>query len=489
MTPELERALAAAALASHGTVDPAPTERADWLARIADALDASTEELVDMAAVETHLPMTRLTGELGRTTFQLRLIADAVREGSWLEVVIDHADPEWPMGPRPDLRRFLRPLGPVLVFAASNFPFAFSVAGGDTATALGVGCPVLVKTHPGHPRLSRRTAEIVTTALSEAGAPPGTFALVEGQEAGREALTDPRIKAGAFTGSVRGGRALFDLACQRPDPIPFYGELGSTNPAFLLPSAPRQRLGQILEGFVGSFTLGAGQFCTKPGLLFAPAEHRLVDDLTALVATAPRAPLLNEHILGGYADRLAVMSEQWQVTHQGSISDEGATPTLFVATLDQVTADPDVIFEEAFGPTAVLVEYEDPAELVELAGRMPGQLTATLHGDLPDPTAEALLSVLTSRAGRVVWNSWPTGVSVTWAMHHGGGWPATTASTHTSVGPTGMRRFLTPVALQDVPADLLTAVVHEGNPWRTWRRIDGGLVNPQAEDDKTTRVR
>lgn len=476
--PELELALAAAAAAGRIVADSAPSERSGWLHAIADDLDAAADELVGLAAAETYLPRGRLEGEVSRTSFQLRLIAEAVVEGSWLEVSIDHADPEWPMGPRPDLRRFLRPLGPVLVVAASNFPFAFSVAGGDTAAALGVGCPVLVKAHPGHLELSRRTAKIVTAALSRSGAPRGTFALIEGEEVAREALTDPRVKAGAFTGSVAGGRALFDIACRRPDPIPFYGELGSVNPAFLLPSAVGQRRTAVLEGFVGSFTLGAGQFCTKPGVLFVPRTPGLLEELAGLVAAVPAAPMLNERIAKGYGHRLVAMGEQWQVVHPGSSSPGGVAPTLFAATLDQARADPDALFEEAFGPTAVVVEYTDPGELVDLAAVLPGQLTVTVHGETTDPVAPRLLAAITERAGRIVWNGWPTGVSVTWAMHHGGGWPATTASIHSSVGPTGMRRFVSPVAMQNVPADLLPGAVREENPWHIWRRIDGQLTNP-----------
>ena len=484
MPPALEDALAAATAASPIVADRTPRERAGWLRGLADDLDDAVEELVALAAAETHLPTGRLEGEISRTSFQLRLIAAAVVEGSWLEVTIDHADPDWPVGPRPDLRRYLRPLGPVLVVAASNFPFAFSVAGGDTATALGVGCPVLVKAHPGHLQLSRRTGEIVTDALRRRGAPEGTFAVIEGEEQVREAVSDPRIKAGAFTGSVRGGRALFDLACQRPDPIPFYAELGSVNPAFVLPSAVRHRRTEVLEGFVDSFTLGTGQFCTKPGVLFAPHTPGLLEELADLVAAVAAAPMLNERIADGYHHRLASMQGQWKVVHQGTSAMHGVTPSLFAATLDQVRARPDAVFEETFGPAAVVVEYDNPDQLIDLADRLPGQLTLTVHAETPDPVASALLAALTDRAGRIVWNGWPTGVSVTWAMHHGGQWPATTASIHTSVGPTGLRRFVSPVALQNMPAELLPAAVREENPWHTWRRVDGQLNDPRLEPEQ-----
>jgi len=263
----LDRAVAA----TGGWGSFAPSARAAALRAVADALDAASPELVPIASEESHLPAARLSGEVVRTTSQLRLFAEVLEDGAYLEAVIDHPDPEWPSGPRPDVRRILVPLGPALVFAASNFPFAFSVAGGDTASALGAGCPVVVKAHPGHPRLSARTGAIVEAALRAAGAPDGTFAVVFGEDAGSAAVQDARIRVGAFTGSLGAGRALFDLATSRPDPIPFYGELGSLNPVFVTTAAADARMTDIAAGFVGSFTFGAGQLCTKPGLLFVPA--------------------------------------------------------------------------------------------------------------------------------------------------------------------------------------------------------------------------
>ncbi|WP_140416445.1 aldehyde dehydrogenase family protein, partial [Arthrobacter globiformis] len=265
---ELENLLAAAQNAAAPLAALRPAERAGLLDAVADALDGAAGQLIPEAERETRLPEGRLRGELKRTTFQLRLFAEVLRDGGYLDARIDHADADWPMGaPRPDLRRIRVPVGPVVVFAASNFPFAFSVAGGDTASALAAGSPVLLKAHSGHPALSRLTAEVITSALGKAGAPEGTFALIAGTAAGAEALRDPRIKAGAFTGSIPGGRALFDIATSRPDPIPFYGELGSNNPVFVTEAAAKERGKEIAEGFIASFTLGAGQFCTKPGTL------------------------------------------------------------------------------------------------------------------------------------------------------------------------------------------------------------------------------
>ena len=484
----LESVLAAAAGCSASVARTTPAERAGWLRAIADALDADRDALVALARTETHLPEPRLVGEVGRTTFQLRLTADALEEGSWLEVAIDHADADWPTGPRPDLRRMLRAVGPVLVVAASNFPFAFSVAGGDTATALGAGCPVILKAHPGHLELSRRTAALVVTALDRAGAPAGVFALIEGETETQQVLKDPRIKAGAFTGSVRGGRALFDIASGRPDPIPFYGELGSVNPAFVLPSAIEARRSAVLEGFVGSFTLGTGQFCTKPGLLFVPETDGLLEELTTLVAGVAPAPVLNDRIADGLSHRLASMRDSWTVLHDGPTDGgggeegDGVPATLFTTTLDAALDDLDALFEESFGPTAVVITYDDPARLVDLAAQLPGQLTATVQSEDDDPTAPALLDTLADHAGRILWNGWPTGVSVTWAMQHGGGWPSTTASVHTSVGPTALRRFVTPVAYQGVPTALLPGGLRDDNPWGIWQRVEGELTRPGAAD-------
>jgi NADP-dependent aldehyde dehydrogenase len=298
--------------------------RAEWLHAIAATLDAHAGELIPVAKRETHLPEGRLIGELARTTFQLRLLADRLAQGAVSDIRVDHADPDWPMGPRPDLRRTHVPLGPVLVFAASNFPFAFSVAGGDTASALAAGCPVVLKAHPGHPDLSRATAALVLSALTDSGAPDGTFGLIEGQQAGADAVGDPGIKAVAFTGSTAGGRALFGLATSRPEPIPFYGELGSTNPVVVTPRGWASRPDTIATGFAGSVMLGAGQFCTKPGLIFVPDVDEFLARLPDLVA----GPLLNEQIAAGFlrsVTELAALTE----TARGAVTADEVAPVLF----------------------------------------------------------------------------------------------------------------------------------------------------------------
>lgn len=439
------------------------TERASWLRSIADTLDAAVDELVPLADDETHLGPVRLRGEVGRTTGQLRLFAAAIEEGSYLEAVIDHADPT-ATPPRPDLRRMLRPLGPVAVYAASNFPFAFSVAGGDTASALAVGCPVIVKAHPGHPRLSRRTAELVVAALTNAGAPVEAFALVEGHDAGVALVRHPVIKAAAFTGSVRGGRALFDLAAARPDPIPFFGELGSINPVVVTKDADSQRGAELAAGLAASFTLGAGQFCTKPGLVFVPRDSTIEQGIAAHLPSA-LPPLLTEAIAGGFASG----AEHLLGLDGVEVIASGAA-TVVATDVASLTDD---MLAEVFGPLTLLVRYDSRGEVLAAVERLEGSLTATLHAAPDEPIAE-LVDALSERAGRVLFAGWPTGVAVTWSQHHGGPWPATT-SQHTSVGVTAVRRFLRPIAFQDAPEAALHPALRESNPLGIPRRVDGVL--------------
>jgi len=454
-------------------------DRAVVLGAVADALDVAADRLVPIAQRETHLPEVRLRGELKRTTFQLRLLAGAAAEGEHLDVRIDHADPEWPMGaPRPDLRRSAVPLGPVIVFAASNFPFAFSVAGGDTASALAAGCPVVVKAHGGHPQLSDATAEVVTTALREAGAPDGLFALVHEPEDARAVLTHPDVKAGAFTGSIPAGRALFDIARSRPEPIPFYGELGSVNPAFVTRQAAAARGQEIVDGFVGSFTMGAGQFCTKPGVLLVPEDSDLVRLL--IDAVLPEAaPLLNDRIVQGHRQVLEELTSRPGVTVLAA-GDSGQVdppaPTLLATSADDLVKDLDEVFTECFGPTALVVTYRDEDELLDVARVIDGQLTATIVGEPDDAIVPSLTTALARKAGRLLWNQWPTGVSVTFAQQHGGPYPATTAPGTTSVGTAAIGRFVRPVAWQGFPQELLPDELRDAPSHRVPRRVDGRLV-------------
>jgi NADP-dependent aldehyde dehydrogenase len=442
-TPETVAAFGVtAANAARPLAELSLPDRAALLEAVADALEASADELVTLADAETALGRARLTGEMERTTGQLRLLAGEARQDGFQRDAVE-----------PGFVRALLPIGPVAVYAASNFPFAFSVAGGDTASAWAAGCPVIVKAHPGHPRTSVRTAEIIADALAKAGAPEGTFAIVHGLEAGLALIKDPNVKAAGFTGSVRGGRALFDAAVSRPDPIPFYGELGSVNPVFVTPSAVAARGEEIARGYVGSFTLGSGQFCTKPGLLFLPAGHGLEAVLAQAVASVEAPSLLTPQIADAFrtgVERLAAATRTVA---------ESAGAHLVAVTAGEFAARPELT-EECFGPASVIVEYASEEELRAAAAAVPGSLTATVHAEPSDADlTRGLVAELARHAGRVVYNGWPTGVAVNRTMHHGGPWPATTTPLHTSVGTAAIRRFQVPVSFQGLPAELLPPTV------------------------------
>jgi NADP-dependent aldehyde dehydrogenase len=462
VTDSVRAACAAASGAADELAALDPTQRARLLRAAAAALRSNRDEIVPLADQETHLGPARLGGELDRTTGQLELFATVLEDGSFLEALVDPRD-----GARPDVRRVLHPVGPVAVFAASNFPLAFSVAGGDTASALAAGCPVVVKAHEGHPRLSALVGSILTDVL-----PAGVLGVVYGRAAGPALVEDPAIAAVGFTGSVAGGRYLFDLAQRRPDPIPFYGELGSINPVVVTPAAARSRGPEIATGYVGSVTLGSGQFCTKPGLLFLPADHGLAAPLQEAIATAPRGELLGDWIAEGFARRLDSVRGHTAVRE---IADGAATLLAVPAS----SFDPDLA-EECFGPASLIVEYGSLDELAVALDRVAGSLTLTVHGELPedDALARRLVAWGERHAGRIIWNGWPTGVAVTWAMHHGGPWPASTAPGHTSVGTTAIRRFLRPVAYQDLPDPLLPPALRETNPLNLTRRVAGHLSGP-----------
>ncbi len=472
-----------AGAAAPAVVQAPPTERAGWLRAVADALDARKDDLAAVADDETALGLPRLTGEVGRTTGQLRLFADVLIEGSCFEVAIDHADPG-ATPPRPELRRVLQALGPVAVFSASNFPFAFSVAGGDTASALAAGCPVVVKAHPGHPRTSELTATIVTDALRAAGAPTGTFALVHGLEAGRDLVTDPTIRAVGFTGSLAGGRALFDLATGRPDPIPFYGELGSLNPVIITEGAAAARPDELATGLVGSMTLGVGQFCTKPGVVFAPDDAALLQAITTAAQAADGGTMLNDRIAEGFGSGLQTLAAHADVDVLAgdpatALTGRSATPVVLATRAARLSAGADTLLKECFGPTTLIVRYANQAELLTGLRTLPGALTATVHAEDAEVAAtSSLLPHLTAIAGRVIFGGWPTGVAVSWAQHHGGPWPATTAPLHTSVGATAIRRFLRPVTFQDAPEAWLPPAVRDDNPLGIPQRVDGDLRLP-----------
>ncbi|MHA7985394.1 aldehyde dehydrogenase (NADP(+)) [Rathayibacter sp. CAU 1779] len=475
---ELDAVMAAAVKAAPVLAATTPRERAGWLRAIADALDADAGTLVPLAMRESHLLEQRLTGELVRTTFQLRLFAEQLERGAYLEATIDHADPSWGMGPRPDLRRVLRPLGPAAVFAASNFPFAFSVAGGDTAAALAAGCPVIVKAHSAHIELSHAVARHVGDALRASGAPDGTFALVEGRQTGRDLVLHPDLTVATFTGSLHGGRALFDLAASRPTPIPFYGELGSVNPVFVTAAAASERADAIATGFASSMTLGVGQFCTKPGVLLVPAGAGLENLVAAAVHETSGGPMLAASISDGFFTGLGTLDERDDVELLAGdpARADVPTPTVYGTDAAALLAHPHELLEEHFGPAALVVRYDSPKQAVAVAHALEGQLTATVQGADDDADAAALITVLADKAGRVLFNGWPTGVSVTYAQQHGGPYPATTAPHFTSVGTASIGRFLRPVAYQDVPDAALPPALQNANPWHLPRTVDGVLV-------------
>jgi NADP-dependent aldehyde dehydrogenase len=472
---DLERMMDAAARDAAPFASAGYATRAALLERIADRLDDGVDLLVPMAHRETHLTEPRLTGELARTSYQLRLFARLLADGRQLGIEIAHPDPDFPLGaPSPDLRQMRIPLGPVAVFAASNFPFAFSVAGGDTASALAAGCPVIVKAHPGHPELSRATAAVVSGAVAELGLPAGVFGVVFGEKAGVELLRHPALRAASFTGSTAGGRFLFDIAVGRPTPIPFYGELGSVNPVYVTREAMAQRRLELAREFVGSFTLGTGQFCTKPGIVFIPRDPEFLDQVARLAEAVTPAPFLNDRIAQNF-ERLAddFRVEGVDVLVDGAITSDGAGASLFATDsrvfLEHVTT----LSEERFGPSAILVQYDDAAELPAIADAIGGTLTSTVHAQSAhDRDLEPIVAAAVRNSGRIIWNSWPTGVTVSAAMTHGGPYPSTTSPGHTSVGLTAIDRFLRPVTFQGFPADALPPELKDDNPLGLRRSVD-----------------
>ncbi len=457
--------------------------RAAFLRAAADELTARGPEIVPTADAESALGEPRLNGELARTTGQLAAFADEVDEGAFLDVVIDHADPS-ATPPRPDLRRWKMPLGVVAVYAASNFPLAFSVPGGDTASALAAGCPVVVKAHPDHPATSELCAAALRAAAARCGLPEDVVRVVHGFDAGVALVRHPLVAAAGFTGSVRGGRALYDAAAARPRPIPFHGELGSLNPVVLTPAAVTERAERIGEGLAGSMTLGTGQFCVKPGLVLVPegeAGDRTLETVAErLRATAP-GPLLDERMgtafLDGFAARAALPGVAAAVTAGRAEDGRAVRPGLLTVDAGALGEEHELLLEECFGPVTVAVRYAGEQEAAAVLARLSGSLTATVHlGEAEareeDGYAAALLARLAPLAGRLLVDGWPTGVAVAPAQHHGGPYPATT-STSTSVGATAVERWLRPVVHQDTPEPLLPPELRDGNPLGLPRRVDG----------------
>jgi NADP-dependent aldehyde dehydrogenase len=461
-------------------------QRAAFLERIAEEILALGDDLIQRAKSETGLLEDRLNGERGRTVGQLRSFAELIREGSWVEATIDQAIPDRKPLPKPDLRRMLIPLGPTAVFGASNFPFAYSVAGGDTASALAAGCPVVVKAHPAHPGTSELVAQAIIKAANTCGMPEGVFSMVHGGgiEVGQSLVKHPAIKAVGFTGSLRGGRALFDAAAARLEPIPVYAEMGSVNPIFVLPGVLKERGDVFAEGLKNSVTLGAGQFCTCPGLVFgmeAAEMQALRVKLNELFAGVNPATMLHPGIRQSFEAGVSRFAEVSGVAMKRAETSADAKKTQAQATVfatDGATfaANPH-LSEEVFGPSTIIVSCDSRAELEAMARSLHGSLTATVHATADDLREyKSLIDILSHKAGRLIINGFPTGVEVCPSMTHGGPYPATTDSRTTSVGIYAIKRFARPVSYQSFPQEALPAELQDGNPKNIWRLVDNVMM-------------
>ncbi|HXM27699.1 MAG TPA: aldehyde dehydrogenase (NADP(+)) [Chthoniobacterales bacterium] len=448
---------------------PGAKERAAFLRRVGEHIEMVGDELIQVCHVESKLSIDRLRGERARTVNQLAMFADLIEEGSWVDARIDTAQPERKPIPKTDLRRMLVPLGPVAVFSASNFPFAFSVAGGDTASAFAAGCPVIVKGHPAHARTSVLVGDAIARAIADTGMPKAIFHLLTDSsiEAGTNLVTHPGIRAVGFTGSTRAGRALFNLAAARPDPIPVFAEMSSLNPVLIMPGALRERRAEIVNGLAGSVTLGVGQFCTKPGVVLGvqgPDWEEFSSALGGAFAKVEPAPMLYR----GIEERLADSIRKTQAYVRVS---QGAH--LLRATAKEFREN-HALQEEIFGPATLLVECADEAEVLQTIESLPGQLTATVHlTPNEEESSRAFLEAFTEKAGRVILNGYPTGVEVCASMQHGGPYPATTDSRFTSVGTAAIYRFARPVCYQNFAEKLLPLELQNVNKLRIWRQING----------------
>jgi len=488
---EIDRALELAEEAFADYRARPPEERAAFLDRIADEISSLGEPLSARVAAETGYPEARVAGEKARTVHQLRMFADLVREGSWVEARIDSAMPERKPLAKPDLRRMLIPLGPIAVFGASNFPLAFSVAGCDTAAALAAGNPAVVKAHPSHPGTSEIIAEAIREAVEKCAMPRGLFSMLHGRknDVGLHLVRHPLTRAVAFTGSLKGGRALFDAAAARPEPIPVYAEMGSVNPLFLLPAALRERAGEIAEGLKQSLTLGAGQFCTNPGLVVAMTGDELVlfiAKLRTLVCEHPPATMLSEPIRQSYEKGCGRFQETAGVrvaARSASAPDPARTEAAAVVfeTDARTFLERPELSEEVFGPSTLVVRCSSPEDIDKVARSLRGQLTASIHcgaGDLD--RFRSLVPILEMRAGRLIFNGFPTGVEVCPSMHHGGPYPATTDSRSTSVGTAAILRFARPICYQGFPQDALPTELRHENERGIWRLVDGRLTQGEG---------
>src|ERR1022692_3304871 len=461
-------------------------ERGALLRKIAAKIESIADDVIERAAQETALPQARLQGETARTCAQLRLFAQVAEEGSWVQARIDRADPDRKPAPKPDIRSMLRPLGPVVVFGASNFPLAFSVAGGDTASALASGNPVIVKAHGAHPGTSELVGQMVRESVRECGVPEGVFSLLfgSGAQIGTALMKHPLVKAGGFTGSRAAGRVLMDVAAARPEPIPFYAEMSSTNPVFILPGALRERGENIAVGLHSSFTMGAGQFCTKPGMVFLPHGNdaaSFTDKLRQLVAASTPFHLLTRSIRSSYDSALAgrkadtavtLVAEAPEAERESGFAVSSALFETDAARFLGLDLD-----AEIFGPTTLLVRDSSRDQVLAIARSLEGHLTATIHGTEQDLLDFAdLIAILENKVGRLVFNGFPTGVEVCHAMVHGGPYPSTSDGRSTSVGTQAIFRFIRPVCYQGFPDEALPEELKDANPLGIWRMVDGQMT-------------
>ncbi len=480
---EVDRAVTAAAGAFRDYRDLAPAKRAAFLRAAADQIEALGETLVSRAHLETGLPEGRITGERGRTVNQLRLFADVIEEGSWVDARITTAIPDRTPAPCPDHRRMLIALGPVVVFGASNFPLAFSVAGGDTASALAAGCPVIVKAHSSHPGTSELVGRAVALAARETGMPPGVFSVLHGpgRSVGMQLVKHPAVEAVGFTGSYAGGRALFDAAAARPKPIPVYAEMGSINPVFVLPGALSSRGEEIASGLAGSVTLGVGQFCTNPGLvagISGEAFESLADATGNHISGVAAGVMLNARIQSAYQEGISSLQKQGEVKQlaigpEGEGSGSYGRAALFM-TQGRALLEERSLSEEVFGPATLMVAAKDRGELMQIADELVGHLTCTVHATDDDLVEYAdLLTLLQEKAGRLILNGYPTGVEVSHSMTHGGPFPSTTDPHFTSVGTAAILRFARPVTWQGFPDAALPTELQDANPDGVMRIVDG----------------
>jgi 2,5-dioxopentanoate dehydrogenase len=482
---DVNEALSKAELAFHDFRQKSADDRATFLDKIAARIEALGDVLVATASLETGLPEARIIGERGRTTGQLRMFANYVREGSYVDAAIDTAIPDRAPIPKPDLRKMMVPLGPVVVFGASNFPLAYSVAGGDTAAAFAAGCPVLVKAHPAHPGTSALVGGAIFKAAKETGMPDGVFSLLfdSGFAVGKALVEHPATKAVGFTGSLAGGRALLDIGAQRESPIPVFAEMGSINPSILLPEALEARAEEIAATYAGSITLGAGQFCTNPGLILGIAGaglDRFIGTLTEAIAAIQPAAMLHQGISDNYRKKIGSMRAELGVEFISSVNhevlDNQGMPSLAKAPGAVFLSNPN-LHEEVFGPFSLIIECKDQAELAAACAILNGQLTVSITGEDGEFTNyQNLLSGLREKAGRIIFNGVPTGVEVCASMVHGGPYPATTDSRFTAVGTQSIKRFLRPISFQDAPASILPPALQGANPLKIWRLVNDELT-------------